>query len=536
MRIAEKRQIGSKKVMPFTIPSGIITTEVSCLERIAREVPEIGLLTTKSIGPEPRAGNREPILAQYIPQGFVNAVGLTNPGAEEFARRLSSTNFPEDKFLLASIFGKDASEFVYVAKTLEDYVDGFELNLSCPHAKGYGMQLGQDPSLVYEITQAVVKTTKKPVFAKLTPNVSNIGDIAEAAMNAGAYGLTAINTIGPGAYIFDGHYVLTNKVGGLSGKGVTPIGTRCVKDITDKLGNVPVIGCGGIYTADDVKSYMKAGASFFGVGSALAGMSDSEVKRYFSALVRDIENGTNDAEGLLKSVDMNYKKFKVNRRIDSAEDFHILEMDKSLEALAGQFVFAWLPEKGEKPFSVMDTDPLTIGFLERGCFTKELAKLNEDDEVYFRGPYGQKIDIPNNNKVVLVGGGSGIAGIYLFAKQRPHQQIFVGAKNKDYIPLLKELKRYGEIDVSTEDGSLGYKGMITDLLRRNLRKGDYFINCGPKAMVESAVKIEREFTSADKIYSSVDYMTKCSVGICGSCANEKGLRTCVEGPFVREYK
>jgi dihydroorotate dehydrogenase (NAD+) catalytic subunit len=268
-------------------------------------------------------------------------------------------------------------------------------------------------------------------------------------------------------------------------------------------------------------------------------MSDSEVKRYFSTLVRDIENGTNDSEGLLKSVDMNYKKFKVNRRIDLAEDFHILKMDKSLEALAGQFVFAWLSDKGEKPFSVMDTDPLTIGFLERGCFTKELAKLNEDDEIYFRGPYGQSIDVPHNNKVVLVGGGSGIAGIYLFAKQRPHQQIFVGAKNKDYIPLLKELKRYGELDISTEDGSLGYKGMVTDLLKKDLEKnlveGDYFINCGPKAMVESAVEIERGFTNADKIYSSVDYMTRCGVGICGSCANEQGLRTCVEGPFVREY-
>ena len=102
--IAERRQIGPKKVMPFTIPSGIVTTEVSCLERIAQEIPEIGVLTTKSIGIQKRTGNREPILAQYMPGGFVNAVGLTNPGAEEFAKKLSSVKIPDEKFLLASIF------------------------------------------------------------------------------------------------------------------------------------------------------------------------------------------------------------------------------------------------------------------------------------------------------------------------------------------------------------------------------------------------------------------------------------------------
>src|SRR3989344_3964152 len=104
----ERVDIGKKRVMPFTIPSGIVTTEVSCLERLAREIPELGVLTTKSIGPVQRDGNREPILAQYMPGGFVNAVGLTNPGAEEFAKKLSHISFPQDKFLLASIFGKDA--------------------------------------------------------------------------------------------------------------------------------------------------------------------------------------------------------------------------------------------------------------------------------------------------------------------------------------------------------------------------------------------------------------------------------------------
>lgn len=530
-----KRKLGKKEVFPFTIPSGIIATEVSVLERIANEIPEVGILTTKSIGPVPREGNREPIIAEYSPCCFTNAVGLTNPGAEEFSKRLSSVRLPEDKFLLVSVFGKDAAEFSQVVRVLEKNADGFELNLSCPHAQGYGMQLGQDPKIVADIVTAVKKVTNKPVFAKLTPNAANIAVIAKAAVDSGAYGLTAINTVGPGAHVFDGHYVLTNKVGGLSGKSITPIGVKCVKDITESLGNVPIIGCGGIYTARDVEAYSKAGASFFGIGSALAGMKLAQLKQYFSALAGDVKNGTRNAEAFLKPVNMDYMKFKVAEKVSPASDFHILTMDRPLEAVAGQFVFAWLPGKGEKPFSVMDCNPLTLGVLEKGCFTKELGKLNKGDDIYFRGPYGEKIEIPRDKGVVLVGGGSGIAGIYLFAKQKLFNNvtILLGAKDAKHIPFLEELKKCGEVHVATEDGSLGDKGFVTLLLEKYVKKADYFVNCGPKPMVDAVLEIEKKFTTPDRIFSSLDYVTKCGVGLCGSCANDKGLRTCVEGPFVK---
>lgn len=332
--------------MPFTIPSGIITTEISCLERIAQEIPEIGILTTKSIGPQPRAGNREPILTQYIPGGFMNAVGLTNPGAEEFAKKLSSINIPQDKFLLASIFGKDASEFGYVAKTLEEYVDGFELNLSCPHAKGYGMQLGQDLQMVHEITQTVAQKTKKPIFAKLTPNAGNIGEIAKSALSAGAYGIVAINTVGPGYYSEDGNVVLTNKFGGLSGTGITPIGLKCIRDIRQAVGeNIPIIGIGGIRTVKDVEDYASAGANFFGIGSALAGMTEQKIKNYFSALRGDLDsNGwTNNALLSLKEVNMNYRKVRLESIVNPNCDFKIYITNEEIDAKPGQFVFAWLP-------------------------------------------------------------------------------------------------------------------------------------------------------------------------------------------------
>jgi len=541
-RKIEKVKIGNKEVMLLTIPSGIVTTEVSCLERIAQEIPEIGVLTTKSIGLSPRVGNREPILAQYIPGGFVNAVGLTNPGAEEFARRLASARIPEDKFLLVSIFGKDEEEFVQVARTLDDRADGFELNLSCPHAKGYGMQLGQDPEIVYKITKAVSQATKKPMFAKLTPNAGNIGEIAKAAVSAGARGITAINTVGPGYHLADGHPVLTNQagVGGLSGIGITPIGLRCVKDIRQAVGQeILVIGMGGIRTARDVEDYTSAGADVFGIGSALAGMTEEEMKHYFHTLANDLENGTNDAERLLKRVHMDYTKVKVEEIENLACDFKVIRTSGAIDASPGQFVFAWIPGVGEKPFSVMDNFPLTLGVLERGALTRKINSLKRGDSFYVRGPYGKEAKVPMGADIVLVGGGCGIAGLYFLAKMLSRKegtvQALLAAKDRAHIPYLEKFGRYGSVEIATEDGSMGRRGIVTDLLHEmapRLREGSYFFNCGPRAMVEAVLPLELRVSSSERVYSSVDYMTRCGVGICGSCADGKGRRTCVEGPFV----
>ncbi len=536
----EKIQVGDKKVWPFTIPSGIITTQVSSLDKLAREVPELGVLTTKSIGPEPKAGNREPILAQYSPGCFVNAVGLTNPGVEEFSKELNQYEIPKDKFLLASIFGKDTKEFVYVSRTLEEQVDGFELNLSCPHAKGYGMQLGQDPAIVYEITKAVVSGTKKPVFAKLTPNAGNIGEIAKSSVDAGAYGIVAINTVGPGYHSVHGNPVLTNKVGGLSGTGIIPIGLKCVREVRQAVGNkVPIIGMGGMRTVRDIEEYAKSGTTIFGIGSGLAGMTDDNIKRYFAAVIDDLRNNgqSENSSEFLQEVDMNYRKVNIEDVLNSGCDFKIFKTNAAIQAGPGQFVFAWIPGIGEKPFSVMDDDPLTLGVQEVGEFTRAFNGLKNGDFFYVRGPYGQKINdnVVNGQRVSLVGGGCGIAGLYLLAKKFDRSQVrtFLGAKNKTHLPYLDEFKKYGEVFVATEDGSLGQRGVVTDLFNRNeFDNTQVFFNCGPKAMVGAVLPLETKVSGSENIYSSVDYMTRCGVGVCGSCADPKGRRTCVEGPFV----
>ena len=137
-------------------------------------------------------GYREPVFNQYEPGCFINAIGLTNPGAAKSADLFARLNVPSDKFFLVSIFGGSVEEFVRVAEILAPYADGLELNLSCPHAKGYGMAMGQDSTMVGEITAAVKSVVDIPVIPKLTPNVDDISEIAEAAAASGADAVCAI--------------------------------------------------------------------------------------------------------------------------------------------------------------------------------------------------------------------------------------------------------------------------------------------------------------------------------------------------------
>ena len=524
----------------FTIPSGIITTNVKLIERVAKEIPEIGVITTKSIGPVPRAGNREPIITQYAPGSFSNAVGLTNPGSKEFAKQLSKIKIPPDKFLLISIFGGNENEFIEVAKDLEEYADAFELNLSCPHAKGFGMAIGQDPKMVKSIVVAVKESVKVPIIAKLTPNAPSIAEIAKAAVDGGANGICAINTVGPGYYTVDGNPVLTNKKGGLSGKGILPIGLKCVMEVCEAV-DVPVIACGGICSAQDVREYEKVGAKIFGVGSALVGLSMDKMKTYFAELGKDIYNDTNNAVNFLeKEIDMSFTKYILKENKKLTDKLSLLTFDKPIEISSGQFVFTWIPGEGEKPFSVLDTNPLKLAIQNVGCLTEKLTNLKENDIVYVRGPYGQKIN-DTGEKVILVAGGTGGAAVYQMAKEFKNVEMFFGAKNKDHLYYLDEIEKCCKLNVSTDDGSYGHKGFVTTLLEEKLKEmtkdeNISFYNCGPEVMVRAVNEIQKKYFPKSKIFNSIEYVTKCGIGICGNCADKNGNRICVDGPFVEELK
>ncbi len=529
----EKYKLFKKEISGiFTIPSGIINTEASTLERIAIELPEVGILTTKSIGLEPRQGNKEPIIAQYSPFSFINAVGLTNPGAKEFAKRLSKINIPPNKFLLISIFGSSEEEFRETAKILYDFADGFELNISCPHSKQYGQIIGRDKELVGGIIRSL-SSLGKPIFVKISSNL-DIEATVKQAVDRGVSGITAINTKGPETFLHDNYPVLANKLGGVSGKAILGLGLECVKKIR-RVTKLPIIACGGISTAEDVRNYKEAGADFFGIGSALAGMNTEEIKDYFRTLLMDLERKTNNTERLLKTkLNMEYKKYRVDKNKQLAEDLSLLRLNDDIEAEPGQFIFAWLPKEGEKPFSVFDNKPLTLLIRKRGCFTNKVLQLEKGETLYIRGPYGNSLEI--KGKTLLVGGGTGIAALYLFAKRNKNVILILGAKDKNHLPNLEEFKLLPtEVYFVTENGEIGYKGLVTDILEEVIEKTtpEYCLNCGPESMVKTAIRKESKYINPEKIYSSIDFLTKCGIGLCGSCATSKGYRSCVEGNFLK---
>ena len=522
------------------MPSGIVTTATSIIQAFFDTMPHIGVITTKSVGPSIRAGNREPVYSQYAPGCFVNAVGLTNPGADAAAELLSTLTIPKDKFLLVSIFGGSIDEFVQVAEIMAPVADGLELNLSCPHAKGYGMAMGQDPEMVRQITAAVKAAVEIPIVPKLTPNTPNIGDIAAAAAAGGADAICAINTVGPGYTSAHGQPVLSNGAGGMSGKGVLPVALKCVREIA-AVTDLPIIGCGGASSAADVREFFNAGSSIIGIGSALTGMTTREISSYFDQLDSDINFNSNKAESHVRyDIDMDFKPVVLTENKRVCEDICVLTFDRKINIQAGEFIFLWIPGVGEKPFSALSDDPFQLAVIDVGVFTHELMMLEVGSEVYVRGPHGIPVSPREDAKIMAVAGGTGLAAVYQLARDFGNTEIFTGARTSERLYYLEECQKVADVHIATDDGSQGFKGVVTELLRQRLKEMSseelgnlVFYNCGPAAMVHAAAKVQREFCSDDQIFSAIDYLTKCGVGICGACAAPDGQRICVDGPFLQ---
>jgi dihydroorotate dehydrogenase (NAD+) catalytic subunit len=245
----------------LVLAAGILGTTGASLERILAS--GAGGVVTKSIGPEPLDGHPGPCLA-ILDDGVLNAMGLPNP-SRDFVQELAPLS---GQPVVVSIFGGDPEEFAEVASWFAGSAAGFELNLSCPHAEGFGSALGTDPALVEECTRAV-KALGRPTWVKVTPNVTDIAGIGAAAERGGADAIVAINTVkAMRISVPMGRPVLGNRFGGLSGKAIFPIAIRCVYELYEVC-DVPIIGCGGISTAKDVVEMMMAGASAVEIGSAV---------------------------------------------------------------------------------------------------------------------------------------------------------------------------------------------------------------------------------------------------------------------------
>ena len=251
---------------PIMLASGILGETGDLL--LAAHRAGAGAVVTKSIGLEPRDGHRNPCVHR-CDTFMLNAMGLPNPGIDEFAREMKVLR-GSGAVVVGSIFGAKAQDFASLAKKMEAYgAAAVELNLSCPHARGYGTEIGSNPATVRSITAAVVKTVDIPIFAKLTPNTRDIASLGLAAEEGGADALVAINTLR--AMAIDPYMrmpILGNRYGGLSGPGIKPVGIRCVYELSEAV-SIPVIGVGGISTAVDVAEYIMAGASAAQVGTAV---------------------------------------------------------------------------------------------------------------------------------------------------------------------------------------------------------------------------------------------------------------------------
>jgi len=263
--LLETEVAGLKLRNPLVLASGVLGNAASLLRRA--EEAGAGAVTTKTILPEPTRGYDNPVVVE-LPFGLINAMGLPNPGVDEFEGELREAKSHMTIPVIGSAGGESPEEVAYVAGRLQDAgADAIEINASCPHVKEHGLEIGSSPELVEELVSEVRRSVRVPLLVKLTPMVPDIASLAKAAIDAGADGLTAINTVR--AMYIDVEAmspVLSNRVGGLSGPAIRPIAVRAVYEISH-LGDV--IGTGGVETWRDAAEMLLAGAKAVGVGTAV---------------------------------------------------------------------------------------------------------------------------------------------------------------------------------------------------------------------------------------------------------------------------
>ncbi len=545
-------RFGNKQIAGrFVIPSGIRCTHASTIARCFAEVPPIGVVTTKSISLAPRVGYREPIYARYAAGSYINAVGLANPGAKAFLDEFEGIEIPPEKFLLVSIFGGDLASFVGAAEVLSPIADGFELNMSCPHAKGYGLQIGEDIELVEAITEAVARVKPVPVFVKLSATMRGLAATAKASMRAGACGITVTNSIGPAMALVGESPILHNRFGGLSGDAIRPLGIRAVHQVREALGPEPaIIGMGGIGTAEHVAQFRAAGANLFGIGSALTGMDTAAMRDYFAEVQEGIEHGyrLSNSGPARPEIDMSYSGSALASRTPIGAGLYKITLESLPREycpgeLAAKYFFLCVPGVGEKPFAILSASERSVVIRKVGVFTDFLENTPIGTPILLRGPYGAPMPRFQNRVLVMVGGGTGTASLLeiAHANHGANRMVFLlGARTAEGLFDLEHFAGLGKVSVSTDDGSAGYAGSAADLLRRELENGLAeerdrltFINCGPEPMVHACFALQREIVPVGEIWGSIEYMTSCGVGICGKCASPSGKLTCIDGPFLR---
>ena len=251
---------------PVTVASGTFGSGMEYCEYV--DLNKLGAVTTKGVANVPWPGNPTPRIAQTY-GGMINAIGLQNPGLDTFVKRDIPFLKQYDTKIIVNVCGKTEEDYVDAVEKLgEQPVDMLEINISCPNVKEGGIAFGQVPSSAEAITKAVKKVAKQPVIMKLSPNVTDITEMAKAVEAGGADAVSLINTLtGMKIDINRRTFAVANKTGGLSGPAIKPVAVRMVYQVANAVA-LPIIGMGGIANADDALEFIMAGATMVSVGTA----------------------------------------------------------------------------------------------------------------------------------------------------------------------------------------------------------------------------------------------------------------------------
>lgn len=598
-------QPDDRTTIPLATVSGVASTNPAMIDWFARTTP-VRYITSKSIQCAPNPGNREPVITEPLPGSFGNAVGLRNPGLvharEEFAALLQLRDaWPPDTRLIISLAGSSGAEFAALTAALAPYADLIELNLSCPHAHGgYGTAIGCNPNLVAESVAAAVAAANDvlpggvPILAKLTPNTNAPGAIARRAIDAGAAGIVAINTVGPVQYRepHSGRPILTNPApagassqerealtgrGGQSGRWVFARAVECIAEIRAAIGSEPlVIGMGGVATDTDARALRAAGADVIGVGSALAAYHQSHWPALLSWIGGDRpERGAPPALPVTAPVGeaapatraeatravvhpvaapvgeaapatrMSFVPYTVHERRECGGELFELELDGPLPFAPGQTVFLWLPGVGEKPFSPACATPATFLIGRRGPLTRALGALTAGDTVYVRGPYGSGAGVIDRapeagqrageraSAAVLVAG-SGIALAPMLARVLDQRgftvEVWAGLRDETHQLPLAKAIQSHARYLPVHDQ--GTVGRVLSQCADTLAESAEIYIVGPTPFMRAAIDTAtRVGVPLDRIAISTEQTMLCGVGLCGAC-QVGGLLTCSHGTFV----
>jgi dihydroorotate dehydrogenase electron transfer subunit len=548
--LEEIRYNHKKRKLLLSTVSGVASTKPNLIRFFDSEVSAVGIITTKSFQLAPNPGNREPVITEPETGCFGNSVGLRNPGLDKALAEIRELRAGR-KFrclLNISVSASSIGDFAILVKSFEPYADSIELNFSCPHAAaGYGAAIGSSAEIAAEYVRgirAACPDMRCPLFAKLTPNVPDIASIAKAVVEAGADGITAINTAGPDVYMVDGHVVLNNSLngrGGRSGGWVRQIALEAITEIRKAIGDdLIIIGEGGVSTGEDAARMICCGADAVGIGSSVAMVNQILWPEYFAAVKSDGEavlagKANPDVSSSYLSTDnkMHYERHCIIDVLHHDDATVVLTLDGTMDSQAGQFAFIWIPEIGEKPFSVATNQPLRFIIKNRGPFTEKCMDLRKGDSIYVRGLYGKPVEIVNRKNAILLAGGTGEAVLGELAPKLRAEGIsvstYVGVTSHNGGVLKEFLSQFGSYH-DVED--CGVPGRVLGSIVIEEPKDTAVYIVGPEIFMAKAAQMFHQMgVDDDCILISMEKNSMCGIGLCGECECH-GRLTCQHGTFM----